>query len=383
MTDFDYDYIIAGAGCAGLSLAIHLIDSGKFHHKKVLVVDHHDKTENDRTWCFWETGNGVFEDVVYKTWRNIKIKDTGYKQKFNIHPYQYKLIRGIDFYNYSLKKISEQSNFTIIKAGIESVFSRRQAGIVADGQKYTSEYVFNSIFEKPTLRSHDFWLLQHFTGWRIKTQDAVFDPETATLMDFNIPQENGTSFFYVLPFSRNEALVEFTVFSGEVLDKSKYKSALEDYISNQLQIEHFEILETEFGVIPMTNAMFQKSDGQIINLGTSGGNTKGSTGYTFQFIQKHSKQIVRCLENGEHPSKTSKTHGRFNFYDGVLLNILNFKKLPGNIIFTRLFRGNETVSVLRFLDNDTTLVEESRLLLSLPFFPFLKAAIRQMFKIKA
>jgi glycine/D-amino acid oxidase-like deaminating enzyme len=32
-----YDYIIAGAGCAGLSLAVHMIHSGKFSNKKILI----------------------------------------------------------------------------------------------------------------------------------------------------------------------------------------------------------------------------------------------------------------------------------------------------------------------------------------------------------
>ena len=54
-----YDYIIAGAGCAGLSLAVHMIHSGKFSDKKILIVDKDDKQKNDRTWCFWEKEPGL------------------------------------------------------------------------------------------------------------------------------------------------------------------------------------------------------------------------------------------------------------------------------------------------------------------------------------
>ncbi len=70
-TEGIYDYIIAGAGCAGLSLAMHMIHSGKFRDKKILIVDQSTKTLNDRTWCFWQKEPGLFESIVYKEWRHL------------------------------------------------------------------------------------------------------------------------------------------------------------------------------------------------------------------------------------------------------------------------------------------------------------------------
>ncbi len=60
-----YDYIITGAGCAGLSLAVRMIQSGKFANKKILLADADTKNKNDRTWCFWEKQEGLFEPIVY------------------------------------------------------------------------------------------------------------------------------------------------------------------------------------------------------------------------------------------------------------------------------------------------------------------------------
>ena len=40
----------------------------------------------------------------------------------------------------------------------------------------------------------------------------MFDAETVTLMDFDVPQEQGLHFMYVLPFSANEALVDRLTF---------------------------------------------------------------------------------------------------------------------------------------------------------------------------
>ena len=61
-------------GCAGLSLAVHLIQSGKFSDKKILLIDKESKIQNDRTWCFWENENGLFQNIVYKSWEKVWIK---------------------------------------------------------------------------------------------------------------------------------------------------------------------------------------------------------------------------------------------------------------------------------------------------------------------
>ena len=96
-----YDYIIAGAGCAGLSLAVHMIQSGHFNNRKILIIDKEDKQKNDRTWCFWETEPGLFEAIVHRQWKSAWFYGEGFSQLMELSPYQYKLIRGIDFYNYS------------------------------------------------------------------------------------------------------------------------------------------------------------------------------------------------------------------------------------------------------------------------------------------
>jgi glycine/D-amino acid oxidase-like deaminating enzyme len=57
-----FDYIIAGGGLAGLSLAFYLNESEHLRGKKVLIIDRDAKRRNDRTWCFWEREPGAFED---------------------------------------------------------------------------------------------------------------------------------------------------------------------------------------------------------------------------------------------------------------------------------------------------------------------------------
>src|SRR5688572_10355218 len=94
-----FDYIITGAGCAGLSLLVRLIQSGNFANKKILLVDKEDKNKNDRTWCFWEKEIGFFESIVYKRWEKLWFHSDFLSRQLSLAPYTYKLIRGIDFYN--------------------------------------------------------------------------------------------------------------------------------------------------------------------------------------------------------------------------------------------------------------------------------------------
>jgi lycopene beta-cyclase len=357
---------------------MHLIHSGKFSRKKILLIDKGPKNANDRTWCFWQKENSLFEDLVCKKWEKLWFHGVGFSKEIAITPYQYKMIRGIDFYDYCLSTIGRQSNFDILFGNVEKIFSQQKSGVVVNGQTIYAEFIFNSIvFEKPVPGKNEYWLLQHFKGWFIETAENCFNETVATLMDFRIDQKHGSEFCYVLPLNSRQALVEYTVFSSELLQQNQYDDMLEFYINSFLKIPSYKILEKEFGVIPMTNHKFPSYYNHIIHIGTAGGQTKGSSGYTFNFIQKHSKAIVDSLITTSKPF-VEQPSGRFNFYDSVLLQILKKETLPGRQIFTDLFRNNPVDKVFKFLDNETSLAEEWKIISSLPMFPFLKAGIQQL-----
>jgi lycopene beta-cyclase len=377
-TSHEYDYIITGSGCAGLSLIIHMIHSGQFAGKKILLVDKEKKNRNDRTWCFWETKPGLFEDIVFRRWEKAWVHSDNFSIKMELEPYQYKLIRGIDFYNYCFKLISEQTNIFVLKGEVKELVSNaKETYAVIDEKKITAGYIFNSIlFEKPNLQKNEINLLQHFKGWIIKTPQSVFNPGEATLMDFRTNQHHGTSFAYIMPFSSNMALVEYTLFTSTLLYPNQYDEGLRHYIKDYVFKGPYKIDEEEFGTIPMTNYRFQVRKNNIINIGTAGGQTKASSGYTFQFIQKHSASIVSLLKmTGKPFDENADVPKRFHFYDTILLNILQRKSYPGKDIFVELFKKNKPQAVLKFLDNESSLKSELKIISSLPKWPFLKAAI--------
>ncbi len=375
-----YDYIITGAGCAGLSLAVHMINSGKFAEKKILIIDKAEELAGDKTWCFWEKERGDFEDIVYSQWQKLRLCDNNQVLDLDIRPYTYKMIRSVDYYQYCRALIYSQANFTLLYENVEHIFSSEQTtGIMIHGKAIHCSYIFNSIlFNRPILTGKQFWMLQHFKGWMIETEDPSFDSSMATLMDFRTGQQQGTTFYYVLPITATKALIEYTVFSTDLLENDQYVEKLRCYISNDLKIIRYKIISEEFGVIPMTNFRFTEIQNNIINIGTAGGQTKSSSGYTFSFIQKHSKLLVKELIEKNRIVPTSPGR-KYSFYDSVLLNVLYNKTYPGEKIFIDLFKKNPPQKVLGFLDNESSALEDLAIISTLPFAPFLKAAMQQIF----
>lgn len=355
---------------------------GQFGDKKILLIDKEPKAKNDRTWCFWEDKAGFFDGIVYKKWNNISFLSDEFSSSFDIAPYQYKMIRGLDFYNYCFEEIRKHNNVEIVYADVKGwQYSEGFITLKIDDTEVrlsdTGTQLFNSIYKPAAPDKKTIRLLQHFKGWVIETPTPAFNPGEATMMDFRVDQDRGTTFAYVLPFSETEALVEYTLFTKEVLTSEQYDDELRNYISSYAGIGEFSIRHEEFGVIPMTNERFSNGS-DVWQIGTAGGQTKASSGFTFQFIQKQSQQIVELLIAGKSLKDLPQTPARFRFYDNTLLHILYYDQFPGKKIFTILFQKNKPQQVLRFLDNESSLGDELKIISSLPTWPFLKAALKQL-----
>ena len=381
----EYDYIIAGTGCAGISLLLQLMQEPTMRNKKILLVDADSKATNDHTWCFWEENGGFFENIVHHRWKRLTFHSDTASIPLAIEPYTYKMIRSIDLYNYAKNMTFKRTRVSWIKATISSFGNENAlAFVIADGVKYSAQYVFNSILfdddKKALEQDNCYKLLQHFKGWVIETTNPVFNPDDATFMDFRVGQELGATFVYVLPTSATKALVEYTFFNERLLDEEAYDDLLKDYLKQYWNLTDYNITETEYGVIPMTNHRFKSHDCHVINIGTAGGWTKPSSGFTFQFIQKRTREIVnKLLENESPVLKKSLSERKFDLYDATLLNVLVSKKMSGRDVFNDLFSKQKASTILRFLDNETTLGEDLKILSSVPTNIFLPAALKELF----
>lgn len=378
-----YDYIIAGSGLSGLSLLYGLLKEESLQQKNILVIDNARKNQNDRTWCFWENKPGPFESLVCHYWDTLQFFSPEVSKEFRMKSYRYKMIQSGDFYPFVLNFAATFKNVTFLEAQIKDILEEAgMATVKTDQGNFSATYIFNSTSLFHPKMTEGNTLLQHFLGWYIRTENPIFNPKVGTLMDFTLPQNHGTTFMYVLPTSEREALVEYTLFTERVLPEEEYQEALRSYMKDKLGISDYTITHSEFGVIPMSLARFRSSMGEsnrIINIGTAGGYTKPSTGYTFQFVQKHIGQIIALLKENQSPVVVPTFREKmFEWYDRTLLDVLLSKSMSGEQIFTSLFKRVDPERILAFLANESGFWEEFKIRNSVPQFPFIFSGMKQL-----
>ncbi|MCC7505056.1 MAG: hypothetical protein IT259_07140 [Saprospiraceae bacterium] len=392
-----YDYIFTGAGLAGLSLATDMVERPFFQGKKILLLDRDDKVKNDRTWCFWAREEEPLPPVIYRRWEHCHFFGQQFHRVLDFNPYRYHMIRGKDFYQWARETLARHASVHWLKTEVQEIDAVKGLVRTAEGT-FQADWIFNSAFvhtpvlpekfalfsapftQKETTAAYGLKLLQHFKGWTIRTEKPVFDPQTPVFMDFRPEQHGETRFVYVLPFSSTEALVEFTLFSANLLTKEAYESELHRYLELHYPGAGYQIEEEEFGIIPMTDTPFPvRSAGKLIHIGTAGGFVKASSGYAFLRTQRKLRALLDHWErNGAPEPALMQSPKRFRVLDSIFLRVLADRGELGHEIFTRLFSRLPAPLVLRFLDEDATFADILRVVSAPPTGAFLTAAVRQM-----
>ncbi|GAB3928611.1 lycopene cyclase family protein [Larkinella terrae] len=378
-----YDFIIAGGGMAGLSLAYYLSLS-PLRDRSILILDKETKSRNDRTWCFWEKQEGPFESILFRKWNTVEFIGTTFSGALDIGDYQYKMLRGIDFYEFMKTHLARFPSIEFRQVTVNRVKDTPQGGfVIADDEPYIADFVFDSThalkLNKP--ENHNLW--QHFKGWTITTEKPCFDVGKPRMMDFRVDQQGDCRFLYILPFDERTALVEYTIFNDQLLSDEQYETALLSYIDRFLDTGGYAIQETEFGIIPMSDEPTSERPGKhVVRIGTAGGYTKPSTGYTFQRTQRYLHEIVQNMVASGKPKRHKPPLRRFfkQFLDSVLLNVLQKRRHPADDVFTRLYQRNPPTQIFRFLDEDTTFAEDLKIMTTVPLGAFTIAALDVMRK---
>ena len=373
-----FHYIFTGTGLAALMTVYKIVRSGKFKNKSILLLDEDPKKTNDRTWCFWEKENSIWEAIVSKKWDSALFANEDFRRNLELSPYQYKMIQGLDFYNLVFELLSKENNVTFLNEKVTNINELENHVYVAtENNSFTCDQVFNSIYNKAVTSNQTKFpvLQQHFIGWKIKTEEALFNPKQATFMDFSVAQKGNTRFMYVLPTSKTDALLEYTLFSHSLLTTAEYEDDIKKYIE-KLGIKDYRIIEKEQGSIPMTCYPFwKKNSKRVLNIGTAGGWTKASTGYTFKNSDKKSSRLVEFLQQQADFRKFHRNN-KFWFYDLLLLDILHRQNELGSRIFSSMFKNGNPALIFKFLDEETSLIEDIKVILKCPKMLFIKALFR-------
>ena len=365
-----YDVILAGGGAAGLSLACHLIRSPLSEYR-VLIVEQDAKDRDDRTWCFWANHPTLFDEIISRSWDRLQVVGKHESLTLALQEYHYNMIRGIDFYRFARAFLTKHPQVDFLRGRVERIEDGAyEAGVLVDGRKYTGTWVFDSLFDWSAFRPDPVRyhaLVQQFKGWEIDAAESVFDPQLATFLDFRIPQERGTHFFYVLPFSERHALVESVLCAATPVVWAECEQALRRYLERVLGIAAYTIARQEQGLSPLTDWPFPRRNGQrVMAIGTKGGRVKPSTGYAFLRMQQDSSAIVRSLLEAGHPFRVPKSPHRYRFFDSVMLEIMTRHAERIEPVFLALFKHNATRRIFRFLDEIASPWENGLMMPTLP-----------------
>ena len=350
----EFNYVIIGGGCAGLSLAYELEIHEKLKDKTLAIIEPRKEYKRDKTWSFWKVAPHNFDDCVKKNWENFSVNIPGKTNYLECKNFPYQSIDSGLFYEKIKNKLKKNENIFFFK-NIEEINKQ-------------NSLVFNSV---PNIKKNHLNLWQHFCGVEIKTDNDIFDEKIFNLMDFDCEQRESVHFFYTLPYTKNRALVE-TTWLSKMNDNSQkdYENQINNYIKNNLKIKNYEITYKEEGAIPLFYPL-NKNEKNKINIGTAGGMTRLSTGYTFLNIQEHSKYIRENIDNISN-AKKFEIDKKYQFLDEIFLRVLEKNPEKMSDIFFRMFKTSPK-TVIKFLSNKSNFLEDLSIIFKMPKLIFIKA----------
>ncbi|WP_298991518.1 lycopene cyclase family protein [uncultured Pseudokineococcus sp.] len=395
------DVAVVGAGGAGL-VTLHHLALGLLRGParpaplRVALVDDVERLApgpdggrpRDRTWCSWEPAPAA-APAVLRSWGSVEVLAPGARLALDVRPLRYRMLRGEDYYalvDADAARAQRSGRLDLLRRpGATAVEDSAERALVrTPGGDLEAAWVLDSRPCAP-VRPARTALLQHFRGEVVRTDPAApppFDPDLPVLMDFRTPQPPvGLSFGYCLPLDGRTALVEYTEFSPAVLDDAGYARGLAAYRrllglrpdphgredGDERLVEVVAVDAVEQGAIPMADDVrTSRAGARVRRLGTAGGATRASTGYTFSALQRQGAAVAAALLAGRDPLPPAAYPRRHRWMDALVLRGLATGALDGPAFFTRLFAANPPDRVLRFLDGATTRREELALMATAP-----------------
>ena len=380
----EYDFILAGGGMAGLSFAYYLAQSS-LSNKRVLIIDRGIRKE--QTFCYWNSDSGEFDFLAEKSWDSLYFHSARPSSlKIAIEPYSYRKINGNAWFSFIESELLKHPNIQYLGAEIKSIKYQGLGSCVttSEGDYYASEKIIDSFSPFPCENDNPKHLKQHFLGWVVECNFNNFETDAAHLFDFRVAFGNECEFMYVLPTSPRKALFEYTFFSSTLRDPDFYRDKIKSYLFAYygLTEDDYLLKDEESGVIPMRNNpnkpenLYQKR----LKIGITGGFVKSTTGYSFYRTQKFCQDLVSTLEKGPSASLVIPVNPWKIWLDEVFLQVLIDQKIAGSKVFETLFHNNKPALLLKFLQEETTVREDLRLMWSVPTFPFVRAALKTIYR---
>jgi lycopene beta-cyclase len=364
----DHDFAIAGAGMAGLSLALALAE--RFPEARLIVADDEWSEADDRTLSYFSARSLPVDALVARVFDRVTFGSGADRLELPLGSYRYRSLRGLDYRRAARARLTGNPRVTLVTAAIDRVEDRGDHAVMAAGpQAFPARWVFDSRAAARTAPGRHDTLVQRFLGWEVELDRPVLDPSSVVLFDFPAG-EGPVRFHYVLPWSPRVALFEVVTFGAPAREED-----LARYLERSLPGVGYRILRSEGGQSLLTTAPFLRGEGRAIVIGVAGGMVRPATGYALTRILDDTAAIVEALAEGKHPLARVRRSPLSRLFDGVFLHLAAHRpeRLPA--VFRALFARNPVERVLRFLDDRAGLRDLAGIVLAAPRRPFLAALL--------
>ena len=369
------DLIIIGAGAAGLSLLLALKELNYPHSVKVL--EQRNGPQHDRIWSFWNCENLplYMKAIISNEWSSWSLTTQQRQYSMNDSFYRYCSIRSEHLGALAIEYAEQQTN-------VEIVFNCDVMSIECNADRVfittpNGPMLANKVVDTrpPALHHKHNGLFQCFYGEEISINTAIFEPSTVKLMDQLRYSELGIEFIYVLPFSSNHALIEFTCFSITIIDKEILKARLKERLKHMFEQSDYKVLRTEQAALPMysINQNLNKKHKNLIYGGIAGGAMRIATGFSFLNSQRWAKQCAQALTDQGKLVSSPPINVIYRKMDALMMRVLRNDMKIGVTIFEQMFKKVEAKSFARFMTEQATTADLISVIAAMPKRVFLSA----------
>ena len=370
MAAIDTDVAILGGGCAGLSLAVRLAGSDL----RVTVIEPRLEYEDDRVWSFFRTRPDPFAACVRASWSKWHVSSAGVTARRTSDRLRYESVSSGAFYQLA-RQICDAAPNVDLRLGTSILADPRPPAmdgpwrVQTSAGQLTSRYVIDT---RTTGRTSGYG--QSFLGQEIRVGFDAFDPDDVPMMCFAAPRPDRVDFVYILPFARDEALVEVTTFGPEIPDISDHRHWLNSEIAQLSRGQSHDVLREERAFIPMVlpRPGAPVAPARFAHAGLRGGAARPSTGYAYQRIQHMADLCAAQILRGADHIDLRLDSPVTRFMDGVFLRVLQRRPDRGPALFSVLFRNAPADRLERFLSGSTAPIDRVSVMASLPPMPFLR-----------
>ncbi len=367
MKTFDLAFI--GLGAASLSLAYRLATNG--FSGTAVFIDPNPASIDEKTWCGWGPSDHPFRDQLTRRWHAWAVGNTNTQVRQSHSEIAYEMLRGSDVRSSAMQAIATRGHWEVLTPYRVEHGKQHGAGwalTLNDGRAIQAKTVLDS--RPPTIVLKRPWLWQSFFGIELEGEDFG-DDDCVNLMEFTPDDAPLVSFFYELPISRHQRLIEYTRFTPEPADLTDLQAQVEARIAKR-GWGRARALRSEHGHLPMA-PITPRAEANWIHIGTCGGSMRPATGYAFHAIQSWADQAASALLDGRPVMPPQRSKG-LDWLDGVFLESLWREPHLAAQRYQRLFARTSSAALTRFLMSRPRAADIIRILMALPMQPMLKAA---------